>query len=470
MTELIERIQNAAHSFPDRIAYCAGRRQITYRELWQTAESCAQYLKGLPSPLIVYGHKEPHMVLSILSCILAGKTYVPVDCSTPDTRLNSVIEQTKARFILTERSVPCAKAACIRLKDLADIASVQRETRRDDIVYIIFTSGSTGTPKGVPISYGNLNSFVNWICGLEPLCGYRNIRVLNQASFSFDLSAADLFYSLCCGHTLTAYEGDAMSGTETLPEILPGITAAVMTPTFMKLCLLDPDFKAEKYPLLSCIYFCGEILDVKTVRRLFERFPDLTVLNAYGPTEAASAVCAVRITKETAMTMDPLPVGETASAATDIEIIGDEIVLKGKSVFGGYLSGIPGGWYKENGINCYRTGDIGKIESGLLYCLGRKDRQVKYKGYRIELDEIEAVIRSLDGISDCAVIAKRNTDGSVRSIQAFVTAASEADPAEIRTELMHILPSYMIPRTIRTVSALPVNANGKTDRKALEQL
>ena len=469
MTDLIERIRDAADRYPDNIAYIAGERTVSYRDLWQNAAYYAEYLKKQPSPVIIYGHKEPHVVQSILACILARRTYVPIDSSTPDARLESIIRQTGARIILTERASPSPEASCLRLADLPDHTDPATEYPPDEIVYIIFTSGSTGIPKGVPISRTNLNSFVRWMCRLEPLSGYRNIRVLNQASFSFDLSVADLFYSLCSGHTLIAYEGDAMSGTDELFRILHGVTAAVMTPTFMKLCLFEPGFNAEQYPLLSCVYFCGEILDVKTVRKLFSRFPDLAVLNAYGPTEAASAVCAVRINREMAETMNPLPVGDVHNAATQIEVADGEIILKGPSVFGGYLSGAAGGYYNQDGVNCYRTGDLGRIEDGLLYCFGRKDRQIKFSGYRIELDEIEETIRSLDSVNDCAVIARKTADGSVRSIQAYAVT-DETDVTVIRSKLAQILPAYMIPKTIRLVESLPVNANGKTDRKALEQL
>ncbi|MBQ2724639.1 MAG: AMP-binding protein, partial [Clostridia bacterium] len=213
------------------------------------------------------------------------------------------------------------------------------------------------------------------------------------------------------------------------------------------------------------IYFCGEVLDPKTVRKLWERFPSLEIINAYGPTEATSAVSAVQIRKE--MLDKPLlPAGDTANSAVEIEIDDGEIILKGKSVFSGYLNGITGGYFRENGQNCYRTGDLGYIENNLLYCRGRKDSQIKYKGYRIELSDIEQNISELEGVQDCLVTASRTPDGTIRYLSAYVTGESDC-LKDLRERISMILPDYMIPKNIRLLDRLPVNANGKTDRKAL---
>ena len=254
-----------------------------------------------------------------------------------------------------------------------------------------------------------------------------------------------------------------------------GINVAVCTPTFLKLCLTDPEFSASGIPSLRTVYSCGERLDSALAARLLHRFPDLSLINAYGPTEATSAVCAVTITKE--MTeAELLPAGELSTAACEIVIDEGEIVLKGKSVFSGYLDSVKGGWFLENGKNCYRTGDLGKIQEGYLYCIGRMDRQIKWKGYRIELDEIEHVMSTLPGVQSCAVVAKHAPSGEVRAIKAYVVPTEEEDryavsgrEQALRILLADKLPPYMLPKTIEYVDALPVNANGKTDRKELEK-
>ena len=131
----------------------------------------------------------------------------------------------------------------------------------------------------------------------------------------------------------------------------------VATPTFIRLCLLNGDFSEKEYPFIKCIYFCGETLQKSLVYALFKRFPKIRIINAYGPSEATSAVCAAEITKETLENEETLPVGIISLAATEIAIENDEIVLKGKSVFEGYLGKQSGGYYKENEKNCFKTGD-----------------------------------------------------------------------------------------------------------------
>ena len=159
-----------------------------------------------------------------------------------------------------------------------------------------------------------------------------------------------------------------------------------------------------------------------------------------------------------------LPVGITDCFATDIEIIDDEIVLKGRSVFSGYLSGIIGGYYKEGNINCYKTGDLGYINDNMLYCNGRKDTQIKYKGYRIELGEIEYYINQINGVNDSCVIAKKDNNGDVKTLKAFIDINdTNLSSDDIKNYLLEIIPNYMIPKTI-VFQKLPINNNGKVDR------
>ncbi|MBQ3980313.1 MAG: AMP-binding protein, partial [Lachnospiraceae bacterium] len=271
-----------------------------------------------------------------------------------------------------------------------------------------------------------------------------------------------------------------------------------------KLCLLEETFDAKTIPSLRAVFCCGERLEKKTVRKLFARFPDIAMINAYGPTEATCAVCAVQITREMLDADAELPVGDPANAATEIYVndsaddadsceSGDnderadrgEIVLRGASVFSGYLDGRAGGHFTSGGVNGYRTGDGGFLRDGLLYCTGRRDNQIKYKGYRIETDEIECRILRLPGVAECAVVAPVNEAGIVKTIRAYVVAdaaescsgalaeqrvCGELTADEVRKGLAETLPPYMIPKTIEIVGSLPRNKNGKIDRKALVEL
>ncbi len=467
---MIDKIRKIVNKNKVKIAYKINDKYITYNDLWNISSKYAELLKKQgTSPVIIYSHKDINTIISILSCIIANRTYVPVDLSTPLFRLHKIAIMTSSELILTDSGIKIDNIDCITLNELERFNNQEIKESNNEIVYIIFTSGSTGNPKGVPISKTNLNNFIDWICNLKPLSDYNNINVLNQANFSFDLSVADLFYSLCMGHTLISYDGNMEDNYNGIFNVMKLIDVAIMTPTFIKLCLLNEDFNHRIYPKLKCIYFCGEELEIKTVKKLFEVFPNIKVINAYGPTEATSAVSALLITKEMIKDNKILPVGDVNSFATTIEIIDDEIVLKGKSVFNGYIGGYVGGYYKENNINCYKTGDIGYIKDGKLYCIGRKDRQVKYKGYRIELDEIEYNINQIKGVKESAVIAKYNDEGIVKTIKAFVVL-DNIDTNYVKNKLEQKLPHYMIPKTIKIISKLPINSNGKIDRKALSEL
>ena len=471
---MINRIKRVAEQNPDKIAYKVNSESITYKELWDVASDRAALLKRQgSSPVVIYGHKSVNFIVSVLACLIADMTYVPIGAFTPPYRVHQIVEVTGSTLVLNNGDLQIENVECTDIKGLdkyEKLSLKEHKEGQNETVYIIFTSGSTGVPKGVPISKENLKNFIDWFSELKPLCDYREVNVLNQASFSFDLSVADFYYSLLGGHTLISFDGDFKDDDlKSLYELMREIDFAVMTPTFMKLCLMNRDFNSGNYPNFRCVYFCGEQLDVKTVRKLFEAFPEIAVINAYGPTEGTSAVSAIRITDEMADCLESLPVGEENNFATEINIIDGEIVLKGKSVFGGYLGGYKGSIYEEDGKRCFRTGDLGYIDGGRLYIKGRKDRQIKYKGYRIELDDIEKNIDLIEGVIQSAVIAKYSTDGLVRTIQAFVKT-NGPDEKQIRLELTKRVPSYMIPKTIKIVDRLPVNENGKIDRKAISKL
>lgn len=470
---MLNKIKTQCMLKPNAIAYKNNNNCISYKELWDKANIYSDYLKKQGNePVIIYGDKEVNFIITILACLLANRTYIPINIKTPINRINNIIDMTNASLIISDYNIDISNIAICKLEDTIKYNDEPLKEIDNDIVYIIFTSGSTGNPKGVPISKDNLNNFINWISNIYPLSIYQNINVLNQASFSFDLSVADLYYSLCNGHTLVALEGNILTDYSKIYDIFfkDSINVAVMTPSLMKLCLLNKEFNERNYPNFKCVYFCGERLETKIAIKLLEAFPSLNVINAYGPTEATSAISSILITKDIIEKNEILPVGIIEDSACNIEIIDDEIVLKGKSVFNGYIGGITGGYYDEHGINCYKTGDIGYIKDNYLYCKGRKDNQIKYKGYRIELDEIELNILKLSEVKDCCVVAKYNNENIVNNIKAFVITNRKISVEEIKDELNKLLPEYMIPRIIKIVDELPLNSNGKIDRKALSNL
>lgn len=461
------KIEALNPQYAAKAAYICGEKRLTYAKLYEKAERIAAVLKAQGGGAVaVLGNKEPEMIISILACIMARRAYVPLEDNLPQARIAAAIRQAECTLVLKNGSacpdcgIPCSTLAELEhaTKKPAD-GGAQNET-----AYIIFTSGSTGTPKGVPISYANLGNFTRWICSDEVLSGFEHPVVLSPASFGFDLSVAGIYYTLANGGTLITVSREEQKSFDGIFAALQKNSAeiAVLTPTFMKLCLLNADFNEENFPRLRCCWFCGERLEKALCEKLLRRFPSLKIINAYGPTEATCAVCSAMITAETLAAGEPLPVGDISSAACKIEIENGEIILSGTSVFGGYIGAA------ERTGGRFATGDLGEIRGGKLYCTGRIDGRIKYKGYRIELGDIEANILAVDGVRACCAVAKRSKNGDTAYIKVFVSAEPTLGKETLRTALKSALPEYMIPKVIEFLPQLPVNEHGKTDRRLLE--
>lgn len=461
------KIEALNPKYAAKAAYICGEKRLTYAKLYEKAERIAAVLKAQGGGAVaVLGNKEPEMIISILACIMARRAYVPLEDNLPQARIVAAIRQAECTLVLKNGSacpdcgIPCSSLAELEhaTKKPAD-GGAQNET-----AYIIFTSGSTGTPKGVPISYANLGNFTRWICSDEVLSGFEHPVVLSPASFGFDLSVAGIYYALSAGGTIVTVSREEQKSFDGIFAALQKNSAeiAVLTPTFMKLCLLNADFNEENFPRLRCCWFCGERLEKALCEKLLRRFPSLKIINAYGPTEATCAVCSAMITAETLAAGEPLPVGDISSAACKIEIENGEIILSGTSVFGGYIGAA------ERTGGRFATGDLGEIRGGKLYCTGRADGRIKYKGYRIELGDIEANILAVGGVRACCAVAKRSKNGDTAYIKVFVSAEPTLGEETLRTALKSALPEYMIPKVIEFLPQLPVNEHGKTDRRLLE--
>lgn len=461
------KIEALNPQYAAKAAYICGEKRLTYAKLYEKAERIAAVLKAQGGGAVaVLGNKEPEMIISILACIMARRAYVPLEDNLPQARIAAAIRQAECTLVLKNGSacpdcgIPCSSLAELEhaTKKPAD-GGAQNET-----AYIIFTSGSTGTPKGVPISYANLGNFTRWICSDEVLSGFEHPVVLSPASFGFDLSVAGIYYALSAGGTIVTVSREEQKSFDGIFAALQKNSAeiAVLTPTFMKLCLLNADFNEENFPRLRCCWFYGERLEKALCEKLLRRFPSLKIINAYGPTEATCAVCSAMITAETLAAGEPLPVGDISSAACKIEIENGEIILSGTSVFGGYIGAA------ERTGGRFATGDLGEIRGGKLYCTGRADGRIKYKGYRIELGDIEANILAIGGVRACCAVAKRSKNGDTAYIKVFVSAEPTIGEETLRTALKSALPEYMIPKVIEFLPQLPVNEHGKTDRRLLE--
>lgn len=326
-------------SFSHRGGICChmGEQALGWEELHGRAAALAAVLAGGSGPVLLYGPKSPDYVIALVGCLWAGRPYIPAGPHLPALRVAAMVRQSGAKTAVCITPLPQDAAAgltCIRLPQQGGEDYTLPPVSGDDVAYILFTSGSTGTPKGVMVTYANLDHFIEWFTGRPAIAGLYPHAVLNQAQFSFDLSVADLTYALFTGCTLEL-------PVEDTPIHAMGSRAelAVMTPSFADCCLLEEQFTAKNLPCLQTVFFCGEPLRGSTVRRLWQRFPGLRVINAYGPTEATCAVTSAEITPALAQ-QEALPIGHDGGEAVEVLLDQDgRITLQGKSVAAGISAG-----------------------------------------------------------------------------------------------------------------------------------
>lgn len=501
--DILDQIHYYAETAPERRAIVSEDASITYKQLDEYSDRLAGYLYRTygegTAPVVVYGHKQPAMPVCFLACAKAGRAYCPVDISVPLPRTLSIIETAKPPVILSVSPLDCpGDVPVIGTDELNKICRTTQDACPKDIrvhgedsFYIIFTSGSTGTPKGVQISCDCLNHFLDWACDLgtprEDKCG---ASFLNQAPFSFDLSVMDLYTCLACGGTLWTLTKEIQTNYRDMFAVMKASQAKVWvsTPSFADICLADKSFCSAMLPELAVFLFCGETLTNHTASALLERFPGTLVVNTYGPTESTVALTHVTVTEDLARNTSPLPVG-TAKPGSMIEIwdaggqplpdgIQGEIVILGDTVSTGYL-GSPDLTarsffvHPHSGVRGYHSGDKGYLKDGMLYYCGRIDLQIKLHGYRIELEDVESNLMKLPEIKQAAVTPNLK-DGKISSLTAHVVCTCEVEnPREtakaLKQQLKAYVPDYMVPKKFVFLPNLPMTANGKCDRKKLEE-
>ncbi|MGG2016029.1 D-alanine--poly(phosphoribitol) ligase subunit DltA [Bacillus sp. S10(2024)] len=497
--KLLEQIEKWALETPDQTAFVWRDAKITYKQLKEDSDALAHWISSQSgddrSPIIVYGHMQPEMIVCFLGCVKAGHAYIPVDVSIPADRVLRIAESSGAKLLLSPTEVTVAelpvetidgnKLEDILLTHKGKIPNPDHAVNDEDNFYIIYTSGSTGNPKGVQITSNCLVSFTKWI--VEDFNLQTGQVFLNQAPFSFDLSVMDIYPSLVTGGTLWAIDKDMIARPKDLFVSLEqsDIQVWTSTPSFAEMCLMEPSFSEGMLPNMKTFLFCGEVLSNDVSRKLLERFPKATIMNTYGPTEATVAVTGIHVTNEVVEKYQSLPVGYCKSDCRIIIMKEDgtiaadgekgEIIIVGPSVSVGYL-GSPELTEKAftviDGERAYKTGDAGYLENGLLFYNGRLDFQIKLHGYRMELEEIEHHLRSCSYVEGAVVLPIKKGE-KYDYLLAVVVPGEHSFEKEfkltsaIKKELNERLPNYMIPRKFMYQSSIPMTPNGKVDRKKL---
>ena len=481
--EIIEHIDRWGRMTPGRPAYKSGGQTLTYGELCHRSDVLATRLaRSLPdkAPVVVLGHKEPELLIAYLGVAKSGRAYVPVDTAVPPHRIERIAAASGAPLILSPEKVA-------ELSDGREPAPPWR-LRPDDPYYIMFTSGSTGEPKGVPITYGCLQNFLRWILAEHAFEAGGEV-FLNVVPYSFDVSLMDTYPALVTGGTVTSVTKADLANTRQLYHLLAGaeLTTWVSTPSFARMGLVEPTFNQGMLPRLRRFLFCGETLAPEVASQLLDRFPAAEVWNTYGPTEATVATTSIRITRAIVDRYSPLPIGYPMPGSRVLVMDQErrelpagergEIIIAGPNVSPGYRNRPElnaTAFFQLDGQRAYRTGDWGRYRDGMLFFEGRIDEQIKLHGYRIELADVEANLRTLAGVRD-AVVLPVLRQGAVDSLAAFVIL-NEPPPrsdfqlaCDLKGRLIERLPAYMIPRRFSFLESFPMNSNGKADRRKLAE-
>ncbi len=489
----------------DTPAIIARDSQCSFRELWEHSEWIARNIllpaKGgrRNAPIVFYGDKHPTMLAVMAAALKTGSAYVPVDIRYPVERLAFIANAVDAPIVFNFSGQEIALDRPVIDGTALDFSAPVTEEidpamwlKPEEDAYILFTSGSTGTPKGVPISRSNLENYGSWyIDTLHPeKCGQCS---LDHASYSFDLSTEVVHVFLPLGKTLVSVDKKHKADSAAMVNWMRTnrVASLSVTPSFADLCLKEPAFCEQNMPMLDRFLLVGEILQKSTLCKLFERFPHATIINAYGPTETTVEVSACMMTRE--MLDDPrsLPIGQMLPEA-DYRIVDEqgnplpdgqtgELVIFSKSTARGYFND-PERTAKafilaDDGRNGYRTGDLVWQENGMLYYVGRKDFQIKYCGYRIELGDIVSNLDRCERVESNLVIPAMKDGGGVNYLAAFIVLAPAfrgesvlKNTVTIKKELAGYVPEYMVPRKLIFLEEMPLNKNGKIDRDALKAL
>ncbi len=466
-------------SHPFDAAICADGETISYLEFAEKIRRFAASFSAVPGPCVLIALPQGvDAYAAMFGALLAGGYYAPVNIATPVAKLRHMVSVLRPDFIVSA-------AALADLSGHDGVAAVHVDPSRlpaaalsgrgtpHKIAYVIFTSGSTGIPKGVIIPRVALNCYVSWVRS-EFGIGSGD-RVSQNSNIGFDLSVLEIYGCLCGGATLVPVSSH-------VDRLLPAAMARrerlsvwISVPSCITLMMNARQVSAEYLGTVRTFIHCGEPLLPEHVRAIFQACPEAVVYNTYGPTEATVSMTCNRLTARDYEDECHLSVAlGPAIRGMDMVLVGPtrdegEIVIVGPQVALGYLNDKKRTKQSFRPVSIdesprmgYYTGDWAVRRNGRLFFRQRYDRQIKVRGFRIELDEIEAAIRNLGWLA-CCVFKWKNT------LVAVVEKNScPFDAARIRRQLRESLEDYKIPPYVTEIDAMPRNENDKLDVVAVE--
>lgn len=489
---IIDLFEEQVRKNADSIAVMFESNSLTYKELNEKANCLALYLKnnGLKSKHVVglFLDKSLESIVSILATLKCGATFMPIDINYPKTRISFMLNDAHCKFVLTS----CTLVNMLDFVD-ASVKIFNVDLSNENIytitcsdinlsgepsspVYIMYTSGSTGNPKGVVVTNRNI---VRLVKNTNFIKFNKHERILQTGSIVFDACTFEIWSALLNGFKLYIIKKQDLLDPVLLEQYLRknGITILWLTaPLFNQLSENNPSMFSSVRALLTG----GDVLSPKHINIVRKACPNLTIINGYGPTENTTFSTCFTIDKTYE---DSIPIGFPIANSTcfvvspDLNLlpvgIAGELLVGGDGVSNGYLNNPEYTAQKfiqnpfGDGI-LYKTGDLVKWRNdGSILFLGRVDNQVKVRGFRVELNEINLKIQEFAGIRECITIVKNINNEKV--ICAYYSSSKEINTNELKEFLRHLLPHYAIPTYFIELEALPINANGKIDIKVLPE-
>ncbi|WP_406161769.1 amino acid adenylation domain-containing protein [Streptomyces canus] len=467
---------------PDALAVIAEDASLTYRELDERANALAQRLREegvtVEAPVGICLPRCTSLTIAVLAVLKAGGAYVPLDTSYPEDRIRFILDDSGARIAITDAAhehLVVAHAAPLRVGTEQQPTPPPSSTTLRNLAYTIYTSGSTGRPKGVEVEHRGI---VAYLVGLQeriPLTA--DDRVLQLTPFGFDISVYELFWPWLTGGATVLAPTNARQDVNLLAAtcIAHRVTAAHCVPSYAPI-LAGALRSQDGEPSLRVLLCSAEALTDTVIQAVYAQLPEIELYNVYGATEASVDST---IWRHTLGHRGPVEVGMPI-ANTSMYVLDQgmnllppgsvgEAYLGGANVARGYLSrpGLTAERFVPDpfgapGARLYRTGDLARRHGdGTTVFLGRLDNQVKVRGHRVELGEIEAVLQTHPAVKGAAVTF---TDGR---LIAYTVTEGELAPTQLREHLVQRLPRYMVPAVFIPLAELPQNSNGKLDRKAL---